>query len=195
MQAAYGLLRSTNDVRSFSLDRVGKAAGVSRLTVYNQFGSRRALLEAVFDERAARGGLHRLTTAMADPRPIVGLRMLVNIFCDFWSQDLGALAWMLGAAAVEAELAESLAARQERRRRAIGVLVDRMVKGKTVRDGARQDLIDVLFTLTSFPVFAQLSTGDRRPETVEALIQAMVDDAVRRAAPTRTRQPKSRRPS
>src|SRR5580693_193958 len=70
VDAASRLLREQADVASFSLDAVGKAAGVTRLTVYNQFGSRRGLLEAVFDEIARHGGLHQLPDAMAmsDPR-------------------------------------------------------------------------------------------------------------------------------
>jgi len=40
---------------------------VTRLTVYNQFGSRRGLLEAVFDNIARQGGLHEIADAMAMP--------------------------------------------------------------------------------------------------------------------------------
>jgi AcrR family transcriptional regulator len=42
---------------AFALESVAKAAGVTRLTVYNQFGSRRGPLEAVFDHFAERGRL------------------------------------------------------------------------------------------------------------------------------------------
>jgi AcrR family transcriptional regulator len=54
---------------AFSLDAIAKAADVTRLTVYNQFGSRRGLLEAVFDDIARRGRLHRLNDAMAESDP------------------------------------------------------------------------------------------------------------------------------
>ncbi len=40
--AAAALLRTPEGIRGFSLEAVGKAAKVTRLTVYNQFGSRRA---------------------------------------------------------------------------------------------------------------------------------------------------------
>ena len=48
-----------------SLDAVARAAGVTRLTVYNQFGSRNGLLEAAFDAIAERGNLASLAEAMA----------------------------------------------------------------------------------------------------------------------------------
>src|SRR5262249_1241940 len=65
--AAAQLLREHADFRAVTLDAVAKAAGVTRLTVYHQFGSRQGLLEAVFDELAVQGGLHRIAEAMAMP--------------------------------------------------------------------------------------------------------------------------------
>ena len=53
LKAAAKALRQDASIAHFSLDSVAKAAGVTRLTVYNQFGSRRGLLEAVFDELLA----------------------------------------------------------------------------------------------------------------------------------------------
>src|SRR5215831_12357742 len=57
LKAASAMLAAPDGI---SLDAVARRAGVTRLTVYNQFGSRRALLEAVFDDMAERGGLHRI---------------------------------------------------------------------------------------------------------------------------------------
>ena len=87
IQAATTLLRENNSIAAFSLDAVAKAAGVTRLTVYNQFGSRRGLLEAVFDEIARQGGLSRIEQAMAMPDSGMALERLVEIFCHFWSWD------------------------------------------------------------------------------------------------------------
>jgi AcrR family transcriptional regulator len=42
---------------SFSIDAVARRADVARMTVYYQFGSKRGLLEALFDALAASGGL------------------------------------------------------------------------------------------------------------------------------------------
>jgi AcrR family transcriptional regulator len=73
IEAATTLLRENTSIAVFSLDAVAKAAGVTRLTVYHQFGSRRGLLEAVFDEIARQGGLARIEEAMAMPDPRIGL--------------------------------------------------------------------------------------------------------------------------
>jgi AcrR family transcriptional regulator len=180
--AAASLLRSPEGIGGFSLEAVGKAAKVTRLTVYNQFGSRRALLEAVFDDRAERGGLHRIAEAMAVADPSAGLRKLIDIFCDFWSFDRDALACLHGAGINDAELAEGIRARNERRRRALSVLVNRMAGRKEVRAEARKDLVDTLFALTSFQVFAELAAGGRSAKAAGTLVQSMAADAVRRAS-------------
>src|SRR3954449_1617354 len=81
------LLRKDSSIANFSLDVVAKAAGVTRLTVYNQFGSRRGLLEAVFDDIALKGGLLGIIDAMEMPDPGAALDRLVEIFCSFWDRD------------------------------------------------------------------------------------------------------------
>lgn len=180
LEAATSLLREAG-VTGFSLESVARAAGVARLTVYNQLGSRRALLEAVFDEIATRGGLHRIREAMADSDPHAGLRRLVGIFCDFWGYDLHSLASLSGAASGDAEFAEGLAARNERRRGGFSILVGRLVRQGDVHARKAKDLVDLLFVLTSLPVFAQLATGKRSNAAACKLILAAAEDAVRRA--------------
>ena len=87
LAAAAALLGEAEGIPRFSLEAVAKAAGVTRLTVYNQFGSRSALLEAVFDHLALSAGMGRLPEVMTDADPQAGLRRLIGIFCDFWSHD------------------------------------------------------------------------------------------------------------
>src|SRR5262249_46467615 len=82
--AAAPLLRSPAR-KPLSIEAVAQAAGVTRVTVYKQFGSRRGLLEAVFDEYARRGGLNEIQGAMRESNPRVALRRIVEIFCRFWS--------------------------------------------------------------------------------------------------------------
>jgi AcrR family transcriptional regulator len=75
---------AAGDISQFSLEAVARRAKVTRLTLYNQFGSRRGLLEAVFDERARLGGLSRIVAAMAMPDAREALDRIIANFCDFW---------------------------------------------------------------------------------------------------------------
>lgn len=167
LAAATALLRQPSG-GALSLESVAVAAGVTRLTVYNQFGSRRGLLEETFDNLAAAGAMATLTEAMALADPHEALAGLVRVFCDFWSSD-DALAGLFATAAIDTELAESLALRNERRRMALGVIVRR----RGGDEAKQKDVVDLLFALTSFPMFQMLRTGERGADAICALLQPL----------------------
>jgi AcrR family transcriptional regulator len=169
IEAAARTLREDASISSFSLDNVAKTAGVTRLTVYNQFGSRRGLLEAVFDEIARQGGLEGIAGAMAIADPHAALDRLVEIFCAFWNRD-PAVGRLHEAMATDPEFAAALIDRNERRRRGVRVLVDR-IAGKPASRRARQDAVDTIFALTSYAMFAMLSPG-RSVDDVCDLVQS-----------------------
>ena len=179
--AAAAILGTAEGISGFSLQAVADKAGVTRLTVYNQFGSRRALLEAVFDEMAVRGGLHRIPAVMAGSDPQAGLLQVIGIFCDFWSFGCDALGPLHAAGASDPEFGASVRERNERRRRLLSVLVRRLAKDRKLRPKAPGDLIDVLFALTSFPFFSQLTAAGRTTQAASDLIQGLATDAVGRA--------------
>src|ERR1700757_1561498 len=109
-------LLGTPELSAVSMETVAKAAGVTRLTVYNQFGSRGALLEEMFDELARRGDLTRIPEAMAMRGPQAALARLIEIFCGFWGSD-PAVDRLNRTASTDEEFASALAARHERRRK------------------------------------------------------------------------------
>lgn len=180
IEAAGRYLREEEAIASFSLDAVAKAAGVTRLTVYNQFGSRRGLLEAVFDEIARRGRLVRIKQAMAESDPRKGLTMLVEIFCSFWGSD-PAIARLHDAMAIDQEFGQAVRERNERRRLAIAKLVDR-ITGGAAPEAARRDATDLIFALTSCAMF-QMLTRTRSADAVCLIIADAAQAAVDRILP------------
>ena len=185
--SAAAILGRAKGIEEFSLEAVAKKAGVTRLTVYNQFGSRRALLEAVFDERAVRGGLHRLVEAMATSDPHDALLQIIAIFCEFWTFDPGTLGLLHAAGASDPDLAQSVGERNERRRRLLAALVRRMAHQGRTRAKAERDLVDTLFALTSFWFFSQLAAGGRTATATCRIIQELAMDAVQRASSPKDR--------
>jgi AcrR family transcriptional regulator len=169
------LLRKDASIANFSLDVVAKAAGVTRLTVYNQFGSRRGLLEAVFDDIARQGGLFELADVMALPDPRAALDRVVAIFCTFWAHD-PAIGGLNQAIATDPEFGDSLIERNERRRELLTALVSRIAEKHTAKRAVR-DAVDLIFVLTSYPTFASLSR-QRSTEEVCRLLQAACRAAV-----------------
>lgn len=169
------LLRKDASIASFSLDLVAKAAGVTRLTVYNQFGSRRGLLEAVFDDIARQGGLFELAEVMAMADPRAALDRVIEIFCAFWGHD-SAIGGLNQAIATDPEFGEALIERNERRRELLTALLSRIV-GKHAAKRAVRDAIDLIFVLTSYPSFAALSP-QRSTEEVCRLLQTACRAAI-----------------
>jgi AcrR family transcriptional regulator len=169
------LLRRDASIANFSLDVVAKAAGVTRLTVYNQFGSRRGLLEAVFDDIAREGGLFELPDVMTMKDPRAALDRVVSIFCAFWSHD-PAIGGLNQAIATDPEFGDSLIERNERRRELLTELLSR-IAGKRAAKRAMRDAVDLIFVLTSYSTFAALSP-QRSTDEVCRLLQTACRDAV-----------------
>jgi AcrR family transcriptional regulator len=176
VQAAIEVLREKG-AGGLSLEAVAKAAGVSRLTLYNQFGSRRGLLEAVFDDRARAGGLARLHEAIGAADPRQGLARLIEIFCGFWADSARSWRSLFGAAAGDEEFMQAILARNERRRGALAALV-----GKLGLEGERaRDVTDTLFALTSFAFYDLMQAGGRDERAICALLQSTAEAIVDRA--------------
>jgi AcrR family transcriptional regulator len=181
--AACTLLSGGKDSPAFSLDSVARQAGVTRLTVYNQFQSKRGLLEAVFDDLAQRGGLSELPQVFAEGDPDKAMRRFVTVFCRFWAAHAALLPRFTAVTKLDDDVAASLLSRTERRRQALTVLVSRL----GVRDEKKTpDLIDLLYALTGYDLFAALSLRNRSAESIEVLVQDLVDQTVKRFRTPRT---------
>lgn len=195
VRVARELLAGDGGLSAFTLEAVARHAGVTRPTVYNQFGSRRALLEAVFDDVAVQGGIAGLPGVMSEADPGVALQRLVELFCRFFAYAGTTTKTLEAEAAGDPELRDSLQERHERRRRAIGVLVQRLREQGDVAPDSAQDLIDVLHALTGPAVLADLRRNGRSTEAACTLLQQMAADAVARAAPLRKTARRRSRPA
>lgn len=167
--AATGLLRDRESARVVSLEAVAKAAGVTRLTVYNQFGSRSGLLEAVLDQVAREAGMEKVAEAMSNADPNAALDQLIDLVCRAWGHD-DSMRSLHAAAELDQELAAAIDQRTERRRGALRVLVKRMSAGRWSEERQR-DLVDLLYATTSFPVFESLRVRERSVEDVARLFK------------------------
>jgi AcrR family transcriptional regulator len=169
--AARKQLHSAKGLQSLSLESIAAQAGVTRLTVYNQFGSRRGLLEAVFDDVAFRGGLYRLPEAMAEKDPRTALARLIGIFCEFWYFNRRMVGQIMGAAVADPRLERAIRERNERRRKLLTVILKRLEGAQQAPPEVFDEVVDILFVLTSHAVFAGLADKDRNVEAVCRLVQ------------------------
>lgn len=161
--AAHALLADPVGVSAFTLEAVAKRAGVARMTVYNQFGAKDAVLEALFDALAARGGIHGIegmAKAFRQPDPMDGLRTMFDVLARYYSTDRTVKRRLHALASLQPDVARALALREDRRRLGIRTLLERMEQRHGTPPAARRDeLVRLLFAMTSFESFDMMA-GD-----------------------------------
>jgi AcrR family transcriptional regulator len=156
---------------AFSIEAVARRARVTRVTVYQRFGSRSKLLEALFDELARQGGMWDLADAFRQPDPQAALERFVTTFARFWTAHRPIHRRLLALAALDQELERTLRARQEWRRQGLRVIVGRWRERAAGPAAAAPDeTIDALFALTGFETFDLLAGPTRTPAQVAPIV-------------------------
>jgi AcrR family transcriptional regulator len=117
-----------------SLEQVAIAAGVTRVTVYRQYGNKRGLLEALADDLAERSDVVALADA-ADRHSdaLMALTELVAALARLWSVDPALMRRLVGLSAVDPEVAVVIASREDWRRQRVRALTARLVNQRVVR--------------------------------------------------------------
>jgi len=110
----------------FTMDAVARKADVSRLTVYYQFESKVGLLEALYNYIAKRGHMEQLPEVFRQGNdPIRTLHDFMKVFADFWASDRNVIRRLHALAAIDAQIAQGIHARNERRRNGLRVILER----------------------------------------------------------------------
>jgi len=181
IEAARTLLVASNGFTSFTIDAVARQADVARMTVYYQFGSKIGLLEAVCDTLAANGGMDQLAGAFRQPDPLDALAEYIRVFGLFWDSDRLVTRRLRALAALDAEFEQVVRARDERRRTGLRVLVQRMAQQPSgIAPDARDAMVDLLYTLTSFETFDTLAGPTRTCADVTHIVQDLARAVVGR---------------
>ncbi len=170
-QEAVGLTRSTilaaaRDLvtelgHDFSVGKVAQRARVSRITLYNQFGSKAGLLEALTaDARAS----HATPPVGHDPDGRTQLRSRIGHACATWAADPSLYRRLQEHAAWAGEDSE-----HDRS------LTERLAAGDQLRPGCSiKEAEDVIGIVTSFQAFDRLHKGGRRsPSAVAEILTRM----------------------
>jgi AcrR family transcriptional regulator len=156
LEAALDQLVSGDD---FTVEAVATRAGVSRVTVYSQFGSRDALREAVLDHIGTTGGLGEIASAFTLTDPLEGISRVIDIFCRFYATHRTVLRRLNALAALAAGDGERPADRNARRQQILTVLVTRVAQGPTYRRLDVETAAATLQALTSFEFYDQLASA------------------------------------
>jgi AcrR family transcriptional regulator len=156
--------------RSWGMGTVAAAAGVTRMTVYNQFGSRTAVIEAVLDQVVARDRMDRLVEGTSELDPPDALHAALVTTCRFWQAERPLLRRLFDVAHTEPAVAALLARREGWRRDQFGSLLGR-ADPALGEDGA---VLDVVVAVTSFPAYDRLGDTAEAPEVAADLLHRML---------------------
>lgn len=171
LEATRALIGGRGDLGEFSMETVAEKAGVARMTVYHQFGSRAGLLEGLADHLAARGGMERLREAFLDPDPETAVRKFVGTFVRFWASDRATMRRLRAMAVVFPSQDRGPRDRDEWRKEGAANLLDRILpRGRAGAKASPGDLAEVLAALTSFEAFDALCSHGRSPEDVRRIL-------------------------
>jgi AcrR family transcriptional regulator len=158
LDAAYELIAEAG-FHPVSVDAVADRAGVTRVTVYRHFGSKRGLLEAVSSHRMDQAQLARLDQARTHPDVVTALRDFLRESCRLMSEIADTLRTSLEVARHEPEVAHVLdVGYYGRRQRSLEELATRLHDEHALASGwTPRRVVDVLMIITSLEAFETLT--------------------------------------
>lgn len=158
LDAAWDLIAEAG-FHPVSLEVVAARAGVTRVTIYRQFGSKTGLFEAVLWDRLSRARLDRLDRARQRPDPVDALEAFLYENCRLFTEVGDALQHSLGVARSDTTVRDLLDISYFGRRvDSIRDLVRRLHDGGRLAPGWTQDrAVDALVVLTSIEAFDSLT--------------------------------------
>lgn len=172
LEAAAAVL-NLDDVAAFSLEAVAKRAGVTRMTVYNRFGSKVALLSETFDLLLERDAFSGMADVFAQQDLGAAMDAYVGMLGRFYADNRPLMTKMAGAVRLDADLEAAVRPKNQRRRAGLERLLAKFGTPKQ-SSIATSELVNTLDVLMNFNTFDALAGPTRTPMAVVPHVQRMV---------------------
>jgi AcrR family transcriptional regulator len=156
LAAAERLIRM-DEFHATTMDELAAAAGVSRATVFNRFGSKLGVLHALFTRAMESPEMEAIQRALELEEPVASLHAVIGAACEIWESQ-GFIHEQLQAIAVLEPDATTLVRRQQQEQRAeVQALARRLARAGRLRPGlSAARAAAALHMLTSLESFLQL---------------------------------------
>jgi AcrR family transcriptional regulator len=156
LEAAERLIRA-DAFHSATMDELAAAAGVSRATVFNRFGSKLGLLQALFTRATESPEMEAIHEALAIEDPVASLEALIGAACAIWEAH-GFIHEQLQAIVVlEPDASAPVEKHTEEQRRDLRGLTRRLARADRLRPGLSEARATAaLHMLTSLESFLWL---------------------------------------
>jgi AcrR family transcriptional regulator len=162
-----------------NIQAIAKRAGVTRPTVYQQFGSHRELLLAVLNDALDRADVRTIRKALQHPDAAKAVRGMIRGSCRFW--DSGSLLFgrIKGLALMDEAVAHVDQLKEEVRRGHIDNITGRLSNEGLLRTGlSRKEAADRLYLLTSFEVFERMKALGHSTDAVASRLIDLAEETV-----------------
>ena len=178
LDAVYEQLREA-PAQPVSVERIARAAGVARSTVYVIYGSRAGLFDAFAADLLERGGFRRVIEAIEDPDPHVTVRDGITGGVHTFAAHRDVTRALVSMAALDPDAVGGAMQRSEQRRaKGMMWLARRLARHGLLREGlTAKQAADRLWVLTSFDAFDLLYSG--RGLSADEVARVLVDTAER----------------
>lgn len=180
LEAARAQLES-GGVRDLTMESLARASGVTRQTIHNLFGTKTAILEALFDRMAIEAGMTRMREVFTAPDGESMLAAMVDVFTGFWKKDRLLLKRIHGIAAIDPEFGRAVDARNQRRHGIAKRVIERLAAVRpalSADEKARK--VASLVALTSFEFFDALAESCGSAEQAAGWLLPIVRRALSR---------------
>ena len=159
-----------------SLDDVARRAGVARSTIYQAFGSRGGLFDALTERLLTGAGYDRILRSVADPDPRESLRGGITGGVTMYAAQHEALRVLRAMVTLDPSGAGEAVDRVEAQRAAgMARLAGRLAEAGLLRPGLTAErAADLIWIFAGFDAFDTLVTGRGLPpdEVADLLVQA-----------------------
>jgi AcrR family transcriptional regulator len=163
-------LMSAGSFHQATMEQVAERAGISRATLYQHFGSRLDLVDAICETFGQNPALTELRELIDDPDPGRALDSTLANSVRFWASEDPVLSQIYGVAAID-PAAQSLVDRQRADRR--GEL-ERLVRNLNAAGRLRPNpprALALLLVLTSYETFRELREAGLFPRQITATLR------------------------
>jgi AcrR family transcriptional regulator len=162
-----------------NIQAIAKRAGVTRPTVYQQFGTRQELLLAVLNEALDRADVRAVRKALQLPDAGKAVRGMIRGSCKFWESEFRLFACVKGLALIDGASAHVDQLKEDVRRGHMENITGRLWNQGLLRPGlSRKEAQDRLYLLTSFEVFERLRSSGHSVDTIASRLVDMTEHAV-----------------
>jgi AcrR family transcriptional regulator len=120
---------------SATMDQLAAAAGVSRATVFNRFGSKLGVLHALFDRCLESREMVAVREAFAVEDPVAALDPVVDMSCAMWEEHGFIVEQLQAIAILEPGASALLTGQREDQRAELQALTRRLARADRLRPG------------------------------------------------------------